>query len=1290
MSSWVRRASDSFSRAFSPREGEAAARDRGEASDADPSGDVPSALPDAPPGSAATTPPSRSAADLPREGSAGRPPRTAPESSSSPSAPAPGAAPRASPGGGGSRRGALAGMLPNVESVTGMFSSAPRRPDAAADAHATAQLEYETAMAMAISASLSDANASANAPPSPYLAPLSSSAGRDRRRSPDALSFVGQPRSRRGSLGGTEDLAIAGLAIASDAPDASIAAVRDLTESDAAAEAASFRFASSCSLNFNERVPDGFYHPSGGDFPEFAEYSGSPEGEYRVPPLHLLESIEPDASDERDVTVVDLRSGKDADLALFLAHLAESVGAVENKSERASAVARAVADRLGGPARGDDQLRGRWAEASYDLRAELGRLTMPIGRLTVGLRRHRALLFKVAADALDVPSRLVRGRYYCGDERAAANVVIAGGAEYFVDVMREPGTLYSPENPAYEDFHRAYVPKALAEELGAEKKSESVEPRRAAEDRRRAAAEDPRSSPNAAPRASDASSAPRRVDSTTGRAMEAALADATPGRVRVNARSPGGSSTGAPGVPGGDAGAAPGEANVALARSGSRSGSGGGGLQRTSSCPDALVFARGAGPEWRDHERNSAAQPRLSPAAAEGPEGRGAEGGEGVAGDRKGGGGTGGVGRSPSAGDAESVAGSGPGSIPPNSEPVGGGEGSSPAGVDPHTGEPLGVSSGVFGAKPRGRHRRRASDLGLGLGLAPLENIAPLHDFGPGVVSVPSEGRGAGPRSDDDADAAAAATRARETLFEVGGGASSNAERDEWRYFGRGEDGGAKQFGVMPGHEGAASGGFGVMPRRPGADERGPGPGETGEKGAEKGASNKKEAPSDPGGGASSRVAAGFGGGGSSSSPSRGDDDSSPGGAQTPGGASTVPSPASASARGSPGVLSVAVDLSIDPSQIQLGERIGIGSYGEVHRGLWRGTEVAVKRFLDQDVSPHLMSEFTCEVDLMRRLRHPNVILLMGAVTEAPNLSIVTEFLHRGSLYKLLHRPQPSAVRAAMAQEARRVRMALDVAKGMHYLHSCDPIIVHRDLKSPNLLVDRHWVVKVCDFGLSRMKNHTFLSSKSNAGTPEWMAPEVLRNEPSDEKSDVFSYGVIFWELLTRQEPWSGLNPMQVVGAVGFAGNRLAIPRDAPEDARRVCAECWDANPSKRPSFLELQKRLKPMVQALLAKQQQQQQQQQQNGGGGSNDAAGNDARPAAAAAEGGTTSGSRGGAEDAPAQARPDAPPKTPEEHEGSASEPSEPPPAERGPGVGSPIANAGSSRPAGGGSPGEFPILP
>ncbi|AQK74849.1 protein tyrosine kinase family protein [Zea mays] len=100
----------------------------------------------------------------------------------------------------------------------------------------------------------------------------------------------------------------------------------------------------------------------------------------------------------------------------------------------------------------------------------------------------------------------------------------------------------------------------------------------------------------------------------------------------------------------------------------------------------------------------------------------------------------------------------------------------------------------------------------------------------------------------------------------------------------------------------------------------------------------------------------------------------------------------------------------------------------------------------------------------------------------------------RGSLFRLIHRPNNQL------DERKRLRMALDVARGMNYLHNCSPVIVHRDLKSPNLLVDKNWVVKVCDFGLSRMKNNTFLSSRSTAGTAEWMAPEVLRNERSDEK----------------------------------------------------------------------------------------------------------------------------------------------------------------------------------------------
>ncbi|XVF06254.1 hypothetical protein REPUB_Repub06bG0032000 [Reevesia pubescens] len=269
-------------------------------------------------------------------------------------------------------------------------------------------------------------------------------------------------------------------------------------------------------------------------------------------------------------------------------------------------------------------------------------------------------------------------------------------------------------------------------------------------------------------------------------------------------------------------------------------------------------------------------------------------------------------------------------------------------------------------------------------------------------------------------------------------------------------------------------------------------------------------------------------------------------------------------------------DVDVGQSEIpwedlDIGERIGLGSYGEVYHADWNGTEVAVKKFLDQDFSGAALAEFKREVRIMRRLRHPNVVLFMGAVTRPPSLSIISEFLPRGSLYKILHRPH------SQIDEKRRIKMALDVARGMNCLHTSIPTIVHRDLKSPNLLVDKNWNVKVCDFGLSRLKHNTFLSSKSTAGTPEWMAPEVLRNENSNEKCDVYSFGVILWELATLRLPWSGMNPMQVVGAVGFQNRRLDIPKELDPLVARIIWECWQTDPSLRPSFSQLTAALKPL-----------------------------------------------------------------------------------------------------------------
>ncbi|KAI7997905.1 Serine/threonine-protein kinase CTR1 [Camellia lanceoleosa] len=187
----------------------------------------------------------------------------------------------------------------------------------------------------------------------------------------------------------------------------------------------------------------------------------------------------------------------------------------------------------------------------------------------------------------------------------------------------------------------------------------------------------------------------------------------------------------------------------------------------------------------------------------------------------------------------------------------------------------------------------------------------------------------------------------------------------------------------------------------------------------------------------------------------------------------------------------------------------------------------------------------------------PNIVLFMCAVTQPPNLSIVTEYLSRGSLYRLLHNP---GARESL-DERRRLSMAYDV--------------------SPNLLVDRKYTVKVCDFGLSRLKANTFLSSKSAAGTPEWMAPEVLRDEPSNEKSDVYSFGVILWELMTLQQPWSNLNASQVVAAVGFKGNRLEIPRDINPLIASIIKACWANEPWKRPSFASIMESLRPLIKPL-------------------------------------------------------------------------------------------------------------
>ncbi|KAL6573240.1 hypothetical protein OROHE_001699, partial [Orobanche hederae] len=154
---------------------------------------------------------------------------------------------------------------------------------------------------------------------------------------------------------------------------------------------------------------------------------------------------------------------------------------------------------------------------------------------------------------------------------------------------------------------------------------------------------------------------------------------------------------------------------------------------------------------------------------------------------------------------------------------------------------------------------------------------------------------------------------------------------------------------------------------------------------------------------------------------------------------------------------SLAMDwLEISWDELHIKERVGAGSFGTVHRAEWHGSDVAVKVLTLQDFHEDQLKEFLREVAIMKRIRHPNVVLFMGAVTKRPHLSIVTEYLPRGSLFRLIHSPAAGET----LDQRRKLRMALDVAKGINYLHRLTPPIVHWDLKSPNLLVDKNWTVK--------------------------------------------------------------------------------------------------------------------------------------------------------------------------------------------------------------------------------------
>lgn len=278
----------------------------------------------------------------------------------------------------------------------------------------------------------------------------------------------------------------------------------------------------------------------------------------------------------------------------------------------------------------------------------------------------------------------------------------------------------------------------------------------------------------------------------------------------------------------------------------------------------------------------------------------------------------------------------------------------------------------------------------------------------------------------------------------------------------------------------------------------------------------------------------------------------------------------------------------MDVENIEVLERIGKGSYGEVFKGRWKGTEVAIKKLPyyfteldDEGDQDAFFNHFLKEAELMQSLRHPNIVQLLATFT-SPDLCIVMEFMAKGSLFQLLQKSKRAEARGAPPDVweigwDRMRNMMLDAAKGMTYLHNSNPSIVHRDLKSHNLLVDEYYRVKVSDFGLSRMvvEDSPAAQTMTSCGTPSWTAPEVLRGEKYSSACDVYSMAIVLWECVTRSVPYEGIPHFQVVFTVGNQGMRPEIPPDCPHAWANLIVDCWAENPDDRPSFDDIINRLR-------------------------------------------------------------------------------------------------------------------
>jgi len=264
----------------------------------------------------------------------------------------------------------------------------------------------------------------------------------------------------------------------------------------------------------------------------------------------------------------------------------------------------------------------------------------------------------------------------------------------------------------------------------------------------------------------------------------------------------------------------------------------------------------------------------------------------------------------------------------------------------------------------------------------------------------------------------------------------------------------------------------------------------------------------------------------------------------------------------------------ISYDKLKFGRKLGSGGFKDCYAGVFEGRPVAIgelriSKFTDADIH-----EVKHEIDVLKQLRHENVTQFVGVCTNPEHLCIVTELCENGDLFDYIRKTRRPLIK-------QQIMFMHDIALGLSYLHTRRPSIIHRDMKSMNVLISADSRAKINDFGLARIRQRSNASMHTTVGTPNWQAPEFWTAAPRyTEKVDVYACGLIYWEILSWSEfgfPFQDMTEHVLYEQVRDYNHRPPVDKlitRYPQDLIALIQDMWAKDPNARPSMTRVLERL--------------------------------------------------------------------------------------------------------------------